>query len=133
MFDQPLAGEVAAYAEDLRELSFPAGYGVEIANLIDMARLAGTDALAQVHLGQRQNRHQPLRDLSAMAYAVMVAAASRLHDAGLGAPAAAGPLLLPPTAPGTTAHVRQVVTFERPPLSSLRPAAVAVAVGDRGN
>ena len=126
VFDQPLAGEVAAYSEDLRGLYFPAGYGVEIANLIDIARVVGIDALAQVDLGERQNRHQPLRDLAAMAYAVMVAAARRLHDAALPAPAAPGPLMLPPTAPGTTGLVRQVVTFERPPLSSLRPAAVAV-------
>ncbi len=129
VFDQPLAGEIAAYSEDLRGMSFPAGYGVEIANLIDIARIAGNDALAQVHLGLRQNRHQPLRDLTSMAYAVMVAAARRLHDAGLPAPDAPGPLMLPPTAPGTTVQTRQVVTFERPPLRSLEPAAVAV--GDR--
>jgi hypothetical protein len=118
VFDQPLAGEVAAYAEDLRRLSFPAGYGVEIANLIDMARIAGTDALAQVDLGHRQNRHQSLRDLTAMAYAVMVAAAGRLHEAGLAVPPAPGPLLLPPTASGAPGEARHVVTFERPPLSS---------------
>jgi glucosyl-3-phosphoglycerate synthase len=126
VFDQPLAGEIAAYSEDLRDLCFPAGYGVEIANLLDVARMAGTDALAQVDLGQRQNRHQPLRDLTAMAYAVMVAAARRLHDAGLPQPAVPGPLMLPPTAPGTAAEARQVVTFERPPLNSLEPAAVVV-------
>jgi glucosyl-3-phosphoglycerate synthase len=125
-FDQPLAGEVAAYAEDLRALSFPAGYGVEIANLIDIARIAGIDALAQVDLGQRQNRHQPLRDLTAMAYAVMVAAARRLDDSGLAVPLAPGPLMLPPLASGTAAEARQVVTFERPPLSSMQPAVVAV-------
>ena len=85
-FDQPLAGEVAAHVDVLRGLWFPAGYGVEIANLIDVANEAGLDALAQVDLGERQNRHQPLRDLSAMSYAIMVAAATRLHDAGLTRP-----------------------------------------------
>jgi glucosyl-3-phosphoglycerate synthase len=129
-FDQPLAGEVAAYTEDLRELAFPAGYGVEIANLIDIARIAGTDALAQVQLGQRQNRHQPLRDLTSMAYSVMVAAAHRLKEAGFAVPAAPGPLMLPPIGSGALAEARQVVTFERPPLSTLLPGAVAV--GDRG-
>ena len=100
VFDQPLAGEIAAYAEDLRGLCFPAGYGVEIANLIDIARIAGIDALAQVDLGQRQNRHQPLRDLTAMAYAVMVAAAGRLHDARSSrAGRARARSLLPPTRP----------------------------------
>jgi glucosyl-3-phosphoglycerate synthase len=130
-FDQPLAGEVAAYCEDLRGLSFPAGYGVEIANLIDIARDAGIDALAQVDLGRRQNRHQPLRDLTAMAYAVMVAAARRLHGEGLPVPAVPGPLVLPPTAPTAAAETRQVVTFERPPLNSLERDPVAVEPGWR--
>lgn len=119
-FDQPLAGEVAADTELLRSLSFPAGYGVEIANLIDVARLCGMDALAQVDLGERQNRHQPLRDLSAMAYAVMVAAAGRLQDTGLHAPPAPGPLALPPRSGETTTEMRHVVVFERPPLESLQ-------------
>lgn len=122
-FDQPLAGELAARADLLRRLAFPAGYGVEIANLIDAARVAGIDALAQVDLGTRQNRHQPLRELSAMAYAVMVAAATRLHEAGLPAVPAPGPLVLPPE-PGAgdgALELRQVTVLERPPLASLGP------------
>jgi glucosyl-3-phosphoglycerate synthase len=103
----------------LRGLWFPAGYGVEIANLIDVANEAGLDALAQVDLGERQNRHQPLRDLSAMSYAIMVAAATRLHDAGLTRPPAPGPLALPPESSDGTVELRQVVVFERPPLASL--------------
>ena len=46
--------------------------------LIDALRHAGLDALAQVDLGARRNRHQSLRALSAMAYAVLVAAERRL-------------------------------------------------------
>ncbi len=76
-FVQPLAGEFAARRALLEQLSFPVGYGVEIATLIDACRVAGLDALAQVDLGERQNRHQSLRALSAMAYAVMVAAERR--------------------------------------------------------
>jgi glucosyl-3-phosphoglycerate synthase len=118
-FDQPLAGELAARADLLRRLPFPAGYGVEIANLLDAAREAGTDALAQVDLGTRQNRHQSLRDLSAMSYAVMVAAAARLHPAGLAAAPAPGPLALPPVPGETALELRQVPVLERPPLDSL--------------
>jgi glucosyl-3-phosphoglycerate synthase len=118
-FDQPLAGEIAAHTDLLRSLRFPAGYGVEIANLIDSAQLSGIDALAQVDLGERQNRHQSLRDLSAMAYAVMVAAATRLNETGLRVPPAPGPLALPPRPGETTMETRQVVVFERPPLASL--------------
>ena len=119
-FDQPLAGELAARADLLRGLSFPAGYGVEIANLIDAAEAVGIDALAQVDLGSRQNRHQPLRELSAMAYAVMVAAGTRLHGTGL---PALGPLALPPEPGGTTVELRHVTVLERPPLHSLAERA----------
>jgi glucosyl-3-phosphoglycerate synthase len=118
-FDQPLAGELAARADLLRSLSFPAGYGVEIANLIDAARVAGTDALAQVDLGTRQNRHQSLRELSAMSYAVMAAAAARLGVAGLPPAPAPGPLVLPPRPGETAIERRQVPVLERPPLDSL--------------
>ncbi|HWF24775.1 MAG TPA: glucosyl-3-phosphoglycerate synthase [Solirubrobacteraceae bacterium] len=118
-FDQPLAGELAGRADLLRALPFPAGYGVEIANLIDAARIAGIDALAQVDLGTRQNRHQPLRELSAMAYALMVAAGTRLHGAGLSPATAPGPLALPPQPGETTLELRQVPVLERPPLDSL--------------
>ena len=44
----------------LERLPFPVGYGVEIAMLIDAARAVGLERMAQVDLGTRQNRHQPL-------------------------------------------------------------------------
>ncbi|HET8980182.1 MAG TPA: hypothetical protein VFN87_18670, partial [Solirubrobacteraceae bacterium] len=58
-------------------IPFPVGYGVEIAVLIDALRIAGLDALAECHLGTRQNRHQPLRALGEMAYAVLAAVERR--------------------------------------------------------
>jgi glucosyl-3-phosphoglycerate synthase len=76
-FGQPLAGEFSARRELLEELSFPVGYGVEIATLIDALRARGLDALAQCALGTRQNRHQPLRTLGEMAYAVLAAVERR--------------------------------------------------------
>ena len=75
---QPLAGEVAARRTLLDAIPFPVGYGVEIAMLIDALRRCGLDALAECHLGTRQNRHQPLRALGEMAYAVLVALQNRL-------------------------------------------------------
>lgn len=124
-FVQPLAGEIAARRDLLEALPFPVGYGVEIAMLIDACRHAGLDALAQVDLGRRQNRHQPLHALSAMAYAVLIAAERRVassagRDGATSAPAP-GPLVRP--APeGTCVRVR-VATEERPPLRTLRAAA----------
>jgi glucosyl-3-phosphoglycerate synthase len=78
-FLQPLAGEVAARRSLLETLPFPVGYGVEIAMLIDALNTAGLDRLAQVDLGTRQNRHQPIHDLSRMALEVLAAAERRVH------------------------------------------------------
>jgi glucosyl-3-phosphoglycerate synthase len=38
--------------------------------------------MAQVDLGTRQNRHQPLRDLSRMSYSVLRAVARRMRQEG---------------------------------------------------
>lgn len=122
---QPLAGEFAARRALLEQLSFPVGYGVEIATLIDALRVAGLDALAQVDLGERQNRHQPLRALSAMAYAVMVAAERRIHPAERAADAAPGSIAFPSP---DGLQMRQVATQERPPMSEMRGATCRTRV-----
>ena len=46
--------------------------------LIDALRLHGLDALAESRLGVRQNRHQSLRALGEMAYAVLAAVEARM-------------------------------------------------------
>jgi glucosyl-3-phosphoglycerate synthase len=106
-FSQPLAGEFAARRELLERCAFPVGYGVEIAILIDALRAAGLDALAECQLGTRQNRHQPLRALGEMAYAVLVAVENRLGGAG-----------------GPNGHGRYVRPWEE-------GAAASVAVAER--
>jgi glucosyl-3-phosphoglycerate synthase len=78
-FTQPLAGEFAARRELLERLPFPVGYGVEIALLIDALAELGLDALAESRLGSRQNRHQPLRALGEMAFAVLAAVEGRIE------------------------------------------------------
>lgn len=119
-FVQPLAGEFAARRPLLEQLPFPVGYGVEIATLIDSYRIVGLDGLAQVDLGVRQNRHQSLRALSAMAYAVLIAAERRIHGEAVSALTAPGPIALPHEG---ALEPRQVDVRERPPLQSLRPVA----------
>ncbi len=118
VFEQPLAGETAARRQLLEQIPFSAGYGVEIAMLIDSWRACGLDGLAQVHLGERQNRHQPLRDLSAMAYAVLVAAQTRFLGAAFADTHACSSIILPParSAPELLEN-RPVTVEERPPLS----------------
>jgi glucosyl-3-phosphoglycerate synthase len=81
-FAQPLAGEMAATRELLSSIPFLTGYAVETGMLIDVLETAGIDAMAQVDLGSRSNRNQPLLELGRMSYAVLLAVASRLHRDG---------------------------------------------------
>jgi glucosyl-3-phosphoglycerate synthase len=98
---QPLAGEIAARRELLEQLPFATGYAVEIAMLIDAWSVAGSDAIAQVDLDVRQNRHQPLSELGPMAAAVLRAVAERR---------------------GMVDEPAERIV-ERPPMASLRAAA----------
>jgi glucosyl-3-phosphoglycerate synthase len=79
---QPLAGEFAARRELLERMPFCTGYAVEMGLLLDVHAEAGLDALAQVDLDTRQNRHQRLEDLTPMAAAVLGAVTSRLRRQG---------------------------------------------------
>lgn len=111
-FSQPLAGEFAARRALLEELPFPVGYGVEIATMIDALRAHGLDALAESDLGTRQNRHQPLRALGEMAFAVLAAVEQRID----GPRSATGGHYL---RPWDDASVTRVSIDERAPLRSL--------------
>jgi glucosyl-3-phosphoglycerate synthase len=79
---QPLAGEIAARRDLLETLTFPCGYGVDIALLIDAWSVLGLAGLAQVDLEVRQNRHRPLEELGPMACAVLAAVTERLRIEG---------------------------------------------------
>ncbi len=117
---QPLSGEVAARRRVLEQVSFATGYGVEIGVLLDVYRMVGLDAIAQVDLDVRQNCHQPLADLYPMACAVLRAAGSRLEREGrLDGPFAGE--VLAPVAEGM--EPREIESVERPPMASLRAAA----------
>ena len=77
---QPLSGEYAGRREVLERLPFVQGYGVDLGLLIDVHRLVGLEAIAQVDLGVRHHRNRPLAELSPQAAAVM---ATALRRAGL--------------------------------------------------
>jgi glucosyl-3-phosphoglycerate synthase len=83
-FVQPLAGEFAARRGLFEAIPFLTGYGVEIGILVDVADEVGLPAMAQVDLGHRQNRHQPLWDLTRMSSTVLRGMASRAHLSGRG-------------------------------------------------
>jgi glucosyl-3-phosphoglycerate synthase len=81
-FVQPLAGEFAAHRDLLCNIPFLTGYGVELGILVDVLGEAGLPAMAQVDLGSRQNRHQPLWDLTRMSSTVLRAMARRMDPPG---------------------------------------------------
>jgi glucosyl-3-phosphoglycerate synthase len=74
---QPLAGEWAVRRDLFERLCVPTGYAVELAALIDTARLLGPAAIAQVDLGRRAHRHQSLHDLGGMAAQILAASTRR--------------------------------------------------------
>jgi glucosyl-3-phosphoglycerate synthase len=76
-FAQPLAGEFAARRDLLARVPFFTGYGVEIGMMIDVYDQVGLDSMAQVDLGTRQNRHQPLASLTRMSSVVLRTVAAR--------------------------------------------------------
>ncbi len=118
--EQPLAGEVAVRRELLERLPFLSGYGVDIALLIDAYQAVGLDAIAQVDLDVRQNAHQSLRELGAMAYAVLQAVSSRLEREGR----LNGPLPATFLAPGEAGpRTLRSTPVQRPPFADLRAAA----------
>jgi len=101
---QPLAGEIAARRELLERMAFCTGYAVDVGLLLDVHAVAGLEALVQVDLDVRQNRHRPLEELAPMASAVLATVTTRLRRAGRLAGAPPGDALP-----------------ERPPLAQLRP------------
>jgi len=109
---QPLAGEIAARRSLLERLPFATGYGVEIAMLLDVLEQVGLEGMAQVDLDVHRNSHQPLLELSAMAYTVLAVIAARLERDGRLLEFDASPLLLDGTA------VAPPAPAERPPMVS---------------
>lgn len=106
---QPLAGEFAARRDLLEQMAFCTGYAVEIGLLLDLYAAVGIDAIAQVDLDVRQNRHQPLHELGPMADAVLAAVTRRLQGAGR------------LVEDGGSGHALP----ERPPLAAVRALATA--------
>ena len=117
-FVQPLAGEVAARRELFERIPFATGYAVETAMLLHARdALGGTAGMAQVDLDVRLNRHQPLTQLSPMAYAVLRVILERLRAEGRLIDDHAPPLQ---TSDG---GLVQVEVVERPPYATLRARA----------
>lgn len=109
---QPLAGEYASRRSVLEQLPFVQGWGVEIAILIDIARMHGPRSIAQIDVGTRVHRHRSLHALSVQAAEVMATMLARIPDGSL----------LPRDTPALHRADGSVVPLnlsERPPLAWL--------------
>jgi glucosyl-3-phosphoglycerate synthase len=110
---QPLSGEYAGRRALLERLPFVRGYGVDLGLLVDVAQVAGVEAIAECDLGTRRHRNRDLDELGPQALAVLQAALSRS-----GVPATEPAILhRPGRAPLAQAH------GEIPPLISLSAVA----------
>jgi glucosyl-3-phosphoglycerate synthase len=79
---QPLSGEYAGRRSLLEHLPFSVGYGVELGHLIDICRLSGCEAIAQVDLDMRIHRNQSVAALGRMSYGVLNTFISRVEKYG---------------------------------------------------
>jgi glucosyl-3-phosphoglycerate synthase len=121
-FAQPLAGEIAARRPLFERLSWCTGYAIEVTQLIDAWTEVGLWGMAQVDLDVRQNRHQPLRQLGLMAYAVLRGVSERLVREGRLTVEQRDAFLAP--GPGGL-ETRNVEIVERPPIVSLTAGAAS--------
>jgi glucosyl-3-phosphoglycerate synthase len=115
-FVQPLSGEYAGRRALLEQVPFESGYGVELGLLIDLAELAGVDALAQVDLGTRRHTHQSDAALGRMAGQILQAALARRPGAG---PVGADLVQFVRTDADVEAVTWDVGVRQRPPMASV--------------
>ncbi len=120
---QPLSGEYAARRSLLESLSFPTGYGVEIAHLIDLAMTGRAPIIAQTDLVRRVHRNRDEGELGDAAFAILKVIFRRLErDARLTLHASLPDLhrrwLIDPG--GASPIDRIIAEPERPALDGLR-------------
>lgn len=115
---QPLAGEYAVRRSLLEQLSFPTGYAVEAAHLIDVLALQGIAAFAQCDLDSRRHRNRPLQELGTMSCSILQTLLLRAERDGK--------LVLSQElrnsylrAHGASVTEMSILTHERPPFVSL--------------
>lgn len=119
---QPLAGEYAVRRSLLEQLSFPTGYGVEIAHLMDGLALVGIDAFAQCDLDSRLHRNRPLHELGVMSCTILQTFLQRAERDGkllLTQPTGADFLQNQSIPYGWQMKKSSIIDYERPPFGSL--------------
>jgi glucosyl-3-phosphoglycerate synthase len=116
---QPLSGEYAGRRGLMEKIPFSVGYGVELGHLIDILRIAGIDALAQVDLDMRIHRNQTTASLGKMAFGILHTFLSRGEKNGIFEPLRAlGGHHIALETEGDAHRVRKtdIPLVERPPM-----------------
>lgn len=123
VFAQPLAGEAAGRTAALRRVPFFTGYAVEAGLLVDLSRMLGLSAIAQVDLGHRRHPHQSTVALGRMGFEIARALLARAADGP--ASASMGSRIVyhrpQPAADGVELRSCVVPMVERPPMDRVRP------------
>lgn len=123
---QPLSGEYAVRRSLLEQLSFPTGYGVEIAHLIDVLSLHGIGSMAQCDLDSRLHRNRSLEELGQMSCTILHTFFQRAErDGMLRLQQELGDHCMQHTRTPLGWQMRQIPVIDhvRPPFSSLTATA----------
>jgi glucosyl-3-phosphoglycerate synthase len=119
---QPLSGEYAGRRSLLERIPFSVGYGVELGHLIDLFRLEGIEALAQVDLDMRIHRNQSTEALSRMAYGILntfLFRAEKYGDATLLRSLGKAHIALEQENAGHRVKKTEISAVQRPPIVEL--------------
>jgi glucosyl-3-phosphoglycerate synthase len=114
---QPLAGECAVRRDALIQIPFMAGYGVDVAILIDVVEKWGPEAIGQADLGVRIHRNRDLMELGKMSFEIIRTMVGRFEDLGLMKAAGPADAALVQFSEGDPRVSRSAELVELPPVA----------------
>ena len=120
---QPLSGEYAVRRETLEQISFPIGYGVETAHIIDVFnKYGGLEVFAQTDLDKRVHRNQQTLSLGKMSFGILQTFLNRTKELGiLSNTKDVETILRQFLASGENYQMieHEIVEYERPPMNTI--------------
>ncbi len=79
-FFQPLAGEYSFRKKVISQIPFYSGYGVEVGLILDLYKMLGLSAIAQVDMDIRCHRNRSISDLGKMAFGIFHVILEKLKE-----------------------------------------------------